>query len=108
MELKHRKLPNKINEQYLLPVLFLLVNVTVVLWFYLVHEYSRSSEVFNTQYGIDQFEIARYRSELKFQIVLYSVVILISPLWLKYRKRWLLLAITLMHVTILYDFFYLK
>ena len=108
MESRQRKLPNKVNEQYILPILFLLVNITVVTWFYVVNEYSQANEVFETKYGFDQSAITSYKSELEFQIILCSVVLLITPLWLKYRKRWLLVAITLMHVAALYDFFYLN
>lgn len=108
MELRQRKLPNKINEQYILPILFLLVNVTVVIWFYVIHEYSQSNEVFETTYRYDKLTIANYRSDLKFQLGLFSSILLITPLYLKYKKRWLLVAITLMHVGALYYFFYLK
>ena len=108
MELRQRKLPNKINEQYILPILFLLVNVTVVIWFYVVHEYSQSNEIFESKYRFDQSAIKNYTGDLKFDFLLFSIVLLITPLWLKYRKRWLLVAITLMHIGALYSFFYQK
>ena len=108
MELRQRKLPDKINEQYILPILFLLVNVTVVIWFYVIHEYSQSNEVFETAYRYNKLTIANYRSDLKFQFGVFSGILLITPLYLKYKKRWLLVAITLMHAGALYYFFYLK
>ncbi|MEM0939222.1 MAG: hypothetical protein AAF600_04785 [Bacteroidota bacterium] len=106
MESKQRKLPNKIDEQYILLILFLLVNMTAVIWFYVVHEYNQSNEVFETQYRFDESSIESYTSELKFQIILLSIILLITPLYLKYRKRWLLIAITLMHIGGVYCFFY--
>ena len=108
MELRQRKLPDKINEQYILPILFLLVNVTVVIWFYVIHEYSQSNEVFETAYRYNKLTIANYRSDLKFQFGVFSGILLITPLYLKYKKRWLLVTIALMHAGALYYFFYLK
>lgn len=108
MVLRERTLPNKINELYILPILFFLVNVTLVLWFYLLHEYSQSNAVFETKYHFDQLAMANYSHELKLQIILYGAVLLITPLYLKFKKRWLLVALTLMHVGVLYDFFYLN
>ncbi|MEM7106748.1 MAG: hypothetical protein AAF519_00885 [Bacteroidota bacterium] len=108
MESRTRKLPDKINEQYILPVLFLLVNITVVIWFYLVHEYSLSNEGFKTKYRFDELLIAGYKDELKLQLILFSAVLVVTPLYLTYKKRWFLIALTLMHLGVLYDFFYLE
>ena len=105
METTQRKLPNTINEHFILPILFLLVNITVVVWFYVVHEYSQSNETFETHYRFEQSVIESYTGELKFQIILLSVILLLTPFCLKYRKRWLLLVITLMHSAALYYFF---
>ncbi len=108
MEVQQRKLPDKMNEQYILPILFLLVNITAVVWFYVLHEYSQSNEVFEVKYRYDQSAIENYTSDLKSQLIVLSAVLFITPLYLKYRKRWLLIAITLMHVGTLYYFFYWK
>ncbi|MEM6806549.1 MAG: hypothetical protein AAF696_34435 [Bacteroidota bacterium] len=105
MEASQRKLPNKLDEQYILPVLFVLVNMSLVIWFYILHEYSQSNEVFEMKYRFDQASIATYTSELSFQLILFSIVLLITPLYVKFRKRWLLVAITLMHLAVLYLFF---
>ncbi|MEM8887595.1 MAG: hypothetical protein AAGD28_06380 [Bacteroidota bacterium] len=105
MEARERKLPDKINEQYILPLLFVLVNITIVIWFYLIHEYSQSDEVFKVQYGFDESKIINYTAELRLQIILFSIVLLVTPLYLKFKKRWLLVLISLLHVGALYYFF---
>ena len=106
MEILERKLPNKFDEQYILPILFLLLNITVVIWFYLVHEYNQPNQVFRAEYRYDLAEINLYKSTLRVQLIIYSVVLAISPLYLKYRNRWLLTAITLAHLGALYYFFW--
>ncbi|MEM9869249.1 MAG: hypothetical protein AAF765_16250 [Bacteroidota bacterium] len=108
MEPRPNKVPDKVNEQYILPILFLLVNITIVLWFYVIHEYSQSHEAFKIYYRFDDAAIASYTRELKFQIILFSAVLLVTPLYLKYKKRWLLVSLTLIHSVVLYYFFYLK
>ncbi|MEM9364058.1 MAG: hypothetical protein AAGA43_15560 [Bacteroidota bacterium] len=108
MEVRQGKAPNKINEQYILPVLFLLVNITVIIWFYILHEYSQSDATFKTKYHFDTLAIENYASELKQQLLMFSLVLLITPLYLKFKKRWLLVAITLLHLGALYYFFYWK
>ena len=105
MERTQRKLINTINEHFILPILFLLVNITVVVWFYAVHEYSQSNEIFETHYRFEQSAMESYKGELKFQIILLSIILLVTPFCLKYRRRWLLLVITLMHSAVLYYFF---
>ncbi|MEM9361870.1 MAG: hypothetical protein AAGA43_04495 [Bacteroidota bacterium] len=107
MELKQKKIPNKLNEQYILPIFFLLVNITVILWFYIVYEYSQSNRVFENYYSFDQSSIENYKRELELQILLLTLVLLISSLWLKYRRRWFLVAITLAHAGFMYYFFYM-
>ena len=106
MDSKQRNIPDKINEQYILPVLFILVNITVVIWFYVIYEYNKSDKIFRELYKLNEFEIERYTGELKLQMILFSVVLLATPLYLKYRKRWLLAIITMMHMITLYYFFY--
>ena len=107
MESLQRKLPSKLDEQYILPILFLLINITVIIWIYVIHEYNQSNQIFETYYRFDQLAIASYIGELKNQIILLSIVLVVTPLYLKYRKRWLLIAITLSHLGALYMFFYL-
>ncbi|MEM9338702.1 MAG: hypothetical protein AAGA66_08250 [Bacteroidota bacterium] len=106
MEARKVKLPNKIDEHYILPVLFLLVNVTLVIWSYIVHEYSQSNETFELHYRFDQQSIDNYKTDLRAQVMLISMILLITPLYLKYKRRWLLVSITFMHLGGLYYFFY--
>ncbi len=106
MELAQRKLPNKVNELYILPVLLLLVNVTLVLWFYLIREYFQPHQMFVTEYNFNEVEIAAYLTELRLNIILTSTVLLITPLYLKFRKRWVLVSITVAHLVALYLYFY--
>lgn len=108
MEQKQKKSPDKINEQYILPLLFLLANITVVVWFYLIHELGRSNWAFETYYNFDRLAIEKYTDELKFELVLFSAVLLFTTSYSKYKKRWLLLTITLLHLGALFCFFYLK
>ena len=105
MESSQRVLPNKVDEQYILPVLFLLVNVTLVIWFYLINEYAKPIDIFEIEYGFDQTAVASYLTEIELQILFFSVILLITPIYLKYRKRWFLIVITLMQLGVLYDFF---
>ncbi|MEM8893106.1 MAG: hypothetical protein AAGC88_00930 [Bacteroidota bacterium] len=105
MQAKQRALPNRVDEQYILPVLFLMVNITSVIWFYLINEYAKPIDIFEKQYGFDQAVAVFYLSELELQILFFSVVLLITPIYLKYRKRWFLIVITLMQLGALYGFF---
>ncbi|MEM9858247.1 MAG: hypothetical protein AAF843_12860 [Bacteroidota bacterium] len=105
MELQHRKLPNRLDEQYILPIFFLVANITAIIWFYIIHEYCQSDEVFKIQYRLDQFSMAHYKDGLKLQLLIFSVALLITPLYLKFRKRWLLIVITMIHSGVLYYFF---
>ena len=106
MELTQRKLPNKVNELYLLPVLFLLVNVTIIIWFYVLYEYGQPEHTFTTRYNLGQTALSDYLSQLRFQIISVAILLLITPLYLKYKKRWFLIVITILHAVELYYFFY--
>ena len=106
MEPTQRKIPNKVDEQYILPILFLAVNVTIVIWFYLIHEYTQPNEVFQTQYGFDGTTREQYVANLGFQLDLFTAVLMVTPIYIKFRKRWLLIAVTLLHLGLLYYFFY--
>ena len=106
MEPTQRIIPNKVDEQYILPILFLAVNVTIVIWFYLIHEYTQPNEVFQTQYGFDSTTREQYVANLGFQLVLFTAVLMGTPIYIKFRKRWLLIAVTLLHLGLLYYFFY--
>ena len=106
MELTQRKLPNKVNELYLLPVLFLLVNVTIIICFNVLNEYVQPELSFTTLYNLGQTALSDYLSQLRFQIISVAILLLITPLYLKYKKRWFLIVITILHAVELYYFFY--
>lgn len=107
MESSRRIRPNKLNELYILPIFFIAANITVVLWFYLVYEYSQSNETFAALYRFDQASIDLYLGGVKNHIILLTLILLVTPVIFKYKKRWLLIAITFLHLGELYYFFFM-
>lgn len=92
---------HKINEHYLIPILFVLSSMSVIALVYFVNECLHSETYFKSFYGFDATQIAAYKTKMQLFIAALIAVLALKVLTLKYKSWLFSVAIILVNTILL-------
>ena len=103
MKITPRRAFNKLDEHYLIPILWCFITATVICIFYLVGEYFTSITSFTEYYRFDEQQIAEYKQHILFLGSIYTGLLVLYYLSMRLKYRWFYALLMIGNTVALYQ-----